>query len=316
MPMRVLLLAGLLALGACSTAPAPAPAEVKAAFDRDSLIDDVRILADDTMMGRAAGTPGSRMARGYIESRFEEIGVLPFGESFEQPFVFTAKGAAREGVNLIGRIEGTSRSKKVLVVTAHYDHMGVVDGEIFNGADDNASGVAVLLAIAQAFVDQPPRHDIILVATDAEEGGSRGSRVLVSDPPVPLGQMALNVNLDMLSKNDRNELFAAGAAHFPFLKGRLEAVAASAPVTLKLGHDSPAWGEGQDWTGESDHVAFHEKGIPWVYFGVEDHPQYHQPTDDFGTVPQDFFRRSAATVVAAVRAFDRDLDAIAEEAAR
>src|SRR5690606_1310652 len=114
--------------------------------DGDQLIDDVRILADDTMAGRAPGTAGSRMARSYIAYRLEEIGVQPSRERFEQAFVFTAGGVAYEGVNLIGRIEGISRSKRTMVVMAHYDHMGVVGGRVFNGADDNASGVAVLLA--------------------------------------------------------------------------------------------------------------------------------------------------------------------------
>jgi Zn-dependent M28 family amino/carboxypeptidase len=313
--MRLTALAVLLILTACSTAPAP-QAEPPMIAATAPLLDDVRILADDTMAGRAPGTPGSTMARSYIVFRFEEIGVEPIGDSFEQPFVYTTKGAAMEGTNLIGRIEGTSRSKRVLVVTAHYDHLGVVDGRIFNGADDNASGVATLLAIAEAFRADPPRHDIILAAVDAEEGGGRGSRVLVSDPPVALSSVALNVNLDMLSKSAKGELYAAGAFHFPYLTPRLDVIAATAPVTLKQGHDSPAWGEGQDWTMESDHTAFHERGIPWVYFGVEDHPEYHQPTDDFATIPQDFFNRSAQTVVQAVRAFDDNLDAIAREAGR
>jgi Zn-dependent M28 family amino/carboxypeptidase len=313
--MRFALFGFLLILTACSTAP-PVAVRPQVMAGDDPLIDDVRILADDAMAGRAPGTKGSTIARSYIEYRFEEIGVEPFEGGFEQPFIYTTKAAAVQGTNLIGLLRGTSRSKKVLVVTAHYDHLGIVKGEIYNGADDNASGVATLLAIAQAFADEPPRHDIIFAAVDAEEGGARGSRVLVSDPPVPLARVALNVNLDMVSQSAKGELYVAGASHFPFMKPRLEALAATAPVTLKLGHDTPAWGEGQDWTVESDHAAFHEKGVPWVYFGVEDHPRYHQPTDDFNAIPQDFFHRSAQTIVQAVRAFDADLDDIAEEAGR
>lgn len=312
--MRMVVFALLLTLTACASAPPAPPQATPVAADH--LLDDVRILSADDMEGRAPDTPGSAKARAYIERRFGEAGIDPIKNGdYEQPFIFTDKRASHEGVNVVGRIEGTGRShaRHVLVVTAHYDHEGVVNGEIYNGADDNASGVATLLAIAEAFAANPPKHDVIFAAVDAEEGGSRGSRVLVSDPPTPLANMALNVNLDMLSRNDRNELYAAGASHFPFMKARLEAIAASAPVTLKLGHDTPEWGPSQDWTTESDHIAFHEKGIPWVYFGVEDHPDYHKPTDDFATIPVDFFRRSAATVVRAVRAFDNDLDAIAKE---
>jgi Zn-dependent M28 family amino/carboxypeptidase len=319
--MRRLAIGLALLLCACAAAPpkpvaeAGANAIIKAT---DPLIDDARILSDDAMQGRAPGTPGSAMARSYIEDRLAEIGVDPVRDSYEQPFIFTTKKAAREGTNIVGRIEGTAHNhaRRVLVVTAHYDHLGMANGQIFNGADDNASGVATLLAVAQAFADEPPRHDVIFAVVDAEEPGSKGARVFVSDPPVPLADMVLNVNLDMLSRNDRNELYAAGAARWPFMRGRLEALAKTAPVTLKLGHDTPAWGEGQDWTGESDQVAFNEKGIAWVYFGVEDHPDYHTTRDRFSTIPQDFFRRSAATVVTAVRAFDDDLDAIAKDAGR
>lgn len=303
-----------LCLAACaSAAPAP-PAPV---VGPDQLLEDIRILSADDMEGRRVDTPGSAKARAYLVQRLEEIGVEPArGDTYEQQFIFTREGQAFNGVNLLAKVEGASRSRKTLVVMAHYDHVGVIDGQVFNGADDNASGVAALLAVAQAFVADPPRHDVLFALVDAEEGGMRGSRVLVSDPPVRLSEIALAVNFDMLSRSDRNELYTAGASHFPWMKPRLEALAATAPVSLKLGHDTPAWGEGQDWTLESDHGAFHEKGVPWVYFGVEDHPDYHSPNDDFATIPQDFFRRSAQTVLDAVRAFDADLDAIAKDAGR
>lgn len=299
-------------LAACASAPPPAP--VADLNPVDTLMEDVRVLSADDMQGRAPGTEGSARARAYIIGRFEEIGVDPAGPGFEQDFTYATQTGATQGVNVIGKITGTSRSRRALVVMAHYDHMGVVDGEVYNGADDNASGVAALLAVAQALAADPPVHDVILAVVDAEEGGLRGSRMFVAAPPVPRERMVLAVNFDMLSRSAKNELYVAGAAHFPWLKPRLEALAAGAPVSLKLGHDTPAWD--RDWTMESDHGAFHERDMPWVYFGVEDHPDYHRPTDDFATVPQDFFRRSTATVVAAVRAFDEDLDAIAQEAGR
>jgi Zn-dependent M28 family amino/carboxypeptidase len=282
----------------------------------DRAIDDVRILSADDMQGRAPGTPGSEKARAYILSRFAQIGLSPIGEKFEQPFTYAKRdGSTVQGTNLVARIKGTGGGK-AMVVSAHYDHLGVRDGQIYNGADDNASGVAGLLAVAEAFKAKPPKHDVILAVVDAEEGGLRGAKTFVAAPPVPLADIALNVNFDMLSKNAKNELYVSGTAPFPALKPILVKVATTAPVTLKLGHDTDADGKDNNWTNQSDHYAFAEKGVPWLYFGVEDHPEYHKPTDDFATVPQDFFKRSVATVVHASLALERELDDVAKAAGR
>ncbi len=308
-----------LALGAAVlslTAAAPALAGPGDPAPGNRALDDVRILSADDMQGRAPGTPGSEKARAYILSRFAQIGLKPVGDKFEQPFDFAKRdGSTAHGINLVAWIKGT-KGGKAMVVSAHYDHLGVRNGEIYNGADDNASGVAGLLAVAEAFKAKPPKHDVILAVVDAEESGLRGAKAFVAAPPVPLETIALDVNFDMLSKNTKNELYAAGTAPFPYLKPILTKVATTAKVTLKLGHDTDADGKENNWTNQSDHYAFGEKGVPWVYFGVEDHPEYHKPTDDFATVPQDFFKRSVATVVQASLAFENDLDAITKASGR
>lgn len=279
-------------------------------------VDDVRILSADDMQGRAPGTPGSEKARSYILSRFAQIGLSPIGDRFEQSFEFAKRdGTKLRGVNLVARIKGT-KPGKAMVVSAHYDHLGVRNGEIYNGADDNASGVAGLLAVAEAFMANPPKHDVIFAVVDAEESGLRGAKAFAAAPPVPLETIALDVNFDMLSKNAKNELYVSGASPFPFLKPILVKVAAIAPVSLKLGHDTDADGKENNWTTQSDHYAFGEKGVPWVYFGVEDHPEYHRPTDDFATVPQDFFKRSVATVIQASLALEKNLDEVAKASGR
>jgi len=315
------LCAGALALSACGDAPvASAPEDVVVHVDADQLMADVRILAADDMEGRRIGSPGGVRARDYIVERFAAIGVpAPMGGvvsgRYLQPFSYDSEryGARLDGANVIGVIAGEDPSR-VIVVTAHYDHEGVIDGAIYNGADDNASGVAALLAVAAAFVADPPHHTLVLAALDGEEDGHEGANALLAAPPVPYAAIVLNVNLDMVSQSDRDELYMAGASHAPWLAPWLEWIADEAPVTLLQGHDSPAAGEGQDWTTESDHEAFFEAGIPFVYFGVEDHAHYHQPSDDADTIPVDFFARSVATILIAVRRFDTELDAI--EAAR
>lgn len=296
---------------------APSPSAPQSNVMADKLMEDVRILSADDMQGRLVGSEGGAKARAYLLERLAEIGVAPaMGGGFEHPFQTTRGGAAVTGVNLIGVIPGTGGSGRALVVMAHYDHVGVQGGQIYNGADDNASGVAALLAIAASLKQQAPLHDVILALVDGEEGGLSGARAMVADPAFKplLDRTALAVNLDMVSRSDKNELYAAGAFRFPALKPYLLEVAAAAPVTLKLGHDDPALGK-DDWTSQSDHMAFHVIGKSWVYFGVEDHPDYHQPSDDFAAIPADFFRASASTVELAVRTFDRQLESFAAESA-
>ncbi|MFL9839646.1 M28 family peptidase [Sphingomonas sp. ST-64] len=280
------------------------------------LFDDVRILAADDMEGRLVGSPGSARARAYLVQRMRAIGLEPAFATFEQPFAADHDGATLNGVNLVGRIRGSGKSDRVLLIGAHYDHFGVRDGKVMNGADDNASGVAVLLSIAESFARDRPDHDVIFALWDAEEQGLYGAKAFANAPPIPLSRIALNLNLDMMSRGDRNELWLAGAHHYPFLRTRFERLVSEAPVTLKLGHDGPPWKGADDWTDGSDHAVFHDKGIPFAYFGVEDYAEYHQPGDDFTAVPLDFFARSAATALQAARLFDRELDEIAREAGR
>lgn len=312
--MRTLFATASAFVFATALAGLPAPA---LAGPGDLALDDVKILSADAMQGRAVGSPGSQLARTYILERFKGIGLAPIGEGFERPFRFKRKdGVTVTGVNLVARIKGTEGGGKALLVTAHYDHIGVKNGQIYNGADDNASGVAGLLAVAEAFKEKPPKHDVLIVALDAEESGLKGAKAFAAAPSVPLASIGLAVNFDMLSKNAKGELYVSGSSPQPFLKPILDDVAKTAPVTLKQGHDTDAQGKDNNWTFQSDQGAFAQKGVPWVYFGVEDHPEYHQPTDDFETIPQPFFKGSVATVVQATRAFDERLGEIVKASGR
>ncbi|MCA1616632.1 MAG: alpha/beta fold hydrolase [Acidobacteria bacterium] len=276
---KVLALSAALAVAAVVSAAQPANSDAAAAtaarasaIDAAELLADVRALSSDAMEGRGFGTPGGARARAYVAGRFKAAGIKPFGASYLQPFKFTPprETAEREGANVVGYVRGSSRPERFLVVTAHYDHLGIRGGQIYNGADDNASGVAGLLAVARHFARRQPRHSIIFAAFDAEEQGGGGSKKFVAAPPVDLKSVVLNVNLDMIGRSDRGELYAAGARHYPFLKPYVERVAAKSRVRLLQGHDDPALGR-NDWTFQSDHGAFHRAGIPFVYFGVEEH---------------------------------------------
>lgn len=254
------------------------------------------------MGGRRTGTEGNAKARAYLVERFEEEGAKPFQNSFTHEFSFTSRRTQEEmqGVNVVAQIDGKSDS--VIVITAHYDHLGIRDSLIFNGADDDASGTAALLALADYFVKEQPNHTLLFAAFDAEEMGLQGARAFVEDS-VLMEKVVLNINMDMISNNDKNELYAAGTYHYPNTKPVLESIE-TGEINLLFGHDTPDLGY-NDWTNASDHGAFHAKGIPFVYFGVEDHEHYHKHTDDFETIPQEFYKASVQTILNAILAFDR-----------
>ena len=271
------------------------------------LLRDDETLSADAMEGRGIGTPGGIKAREYIAARFKASGVKPFGATYFQPFDFTNRaGAKTSGANVVGFIEGGKFKDKYIVVTAHYDHLGIVKGEIYNGADDDASGVAALFAIAEYFNKNKPEHSLVFVAFDGEESGLRGSRAFVAALPVAKETIKLNINMDMVAHNDVNELYASGTYHYPQLKPQLDTIAKTAKVKLILGHDRPEQ-KSDDWTNQSDHFAFHQAKIPFIYFGVEDHKDYHKPTDDFANINQEFYVHAVETILEATKNFDKDL---------
>lgn len=313
--MHRLLVTGLLA-AALQASPSIAQG---VSADGESALNHLRILSHDDMDGRRTGTQGAAAARAYISEQFFLAGLQAFGEDWEHGFSYSPRRSeeALNGINLVGFHEGIDGddTAPVVVITAHYDHLGNCGGQICNGADDNASGVAAMLAIAEALRDNPPDHTVIFAALDAEENGLNGARALVADLPVDQDRVVLNINLDMLAINADNELPAAGAFHFPFLRAHIDAAAVAEPTQLIQGYDSPEWGPNGDWTYSSDHAAFHDAGIPWIYYGVDFHEHYHQPTDEFDVVQQDFFLSNTQTVLNAVVYFDENLETIAEELA-
>jgi len=295
----------------------------------DALVEDVRVLAAPDMEGRKTGSAGNRKARALLEARFRAIGLQPFGGGYAQPFSFTRRSIRGlfsadgkfethygDAANIIGWLPGTAEPGRYMVISAHYDHLGVRGGKLHPGADDNASGVAALLAMAAWFRAHPPRHSIIFAAFDAEEMGVRGAKAFFDALPVPKEAIALNLNLDMISSSARGEIFASGLHHYPFLRPHVEQAAALHTVRVLTGHDRPMPLAGlvENWTGSSDHRVFHEAGIPYLYFGVEDHPDYHAPTDTFERLNRAFLARSANLILEVAIGLDRDLAAIARKA--
>lgn len=294
--------------GAVGQNAGPEDPDAFVAADSASMMDALRVLSSDSLQGRRTGEPGNVMARDFILAALRAAGLQEPPGGFVQPFEFAGRRdttQVTQGANVLGFVTGTQPETGSIVLTAHFDHLGVRNGEVYNGADDNASGTVALMSLARYVARNPLRHTVVFVALDGEEMGLRGARAFL-EAGWPR-DIVLNVNMDMVSRSD-SLLFAAGTFHYPQLRPVLESVRARPPVVLRFGHDEPGIEGVDDWTGSSDHRVFHGKGIPFVYFGVEDHPDYHRATDDFERVNPTFFVNAVRTVLAAVIALDEGLD--------
>ncbi len=264
-------------LGSKNLLPAPR------LLDSINIIKDLEYLSSDQCEGRKPGTAGHQLASNYIRSRMTAIG-LDSISSLEQTFTGKNINGTTTGKNLIGWVKGTAKPGKYIVLSAHYDHLGKTpNGNIYNGADDNASGVAGLLAIAAYLKKNPAPYSVVLCAFDREETGFEGARSFVNiannlNSKITLPNIILNINMDMIARADKNEIFVCGLQHNPSWKTLIEKVRDSTTVHLLMGHEGGSSGE--DWSEASDHAAFLEMVTPFLYFGVEDHVDYHQTTDD------------------------------------
>ncbi len=294
-------------------------------IDAATLLKNIKTLSSDAFEGRGFSTPGNYKAQQFIAEQFQSVGLSPYLNSgFIQQFNHTLSGRMRQrlfpiqdpkkdfsnvpdttvvGGNVIGYIKGSS--SKVIVITGHLDHLGIRNGQIYNGADDDASGTAALISIAQYFKDKTPKHTLLFAAVDAEEIGSHGAEYFVANYPSPKENIVLNINMDMIAHNDTKELYASGLYHYPQLKNGFQGL--QTPLQLLFGHDDPNNKKQDDWTRSSDHRIFHKRQIPFIYFGVEDHKDYHKPTDTFENINEAFYVDAVTLIIQVIENFDKSL---------
>lgn len=266
----------------------------------------IGFLASDALQGREAGRHGSRIAAEYIKSLLQDMGVKPLNTgSYFQPFeAYSRERQTRarfsvnpdsiakykqerayrklELKNVMGYIEG-KRKDEYVIVGAHYDHLGVDESlagdKIYNGADDNASGVSAVLQIARAFVvsGQQPERTVIFAFWDGEELGLLGSEYFVADCPFA-SSIKGYLNFDMIGRNKDEEkpehvVYFYTESHPAFgewLKDDIET------YKLNLKPDYRPWDKP---IGGSDNASFAKRDIPLIWYHTDGHPDYHQPTD-------------------------------------
>lgn len=258
-----------------------------------SMKEDVSILANDSLNGRKTGSAGEKKAAEYIAKRFESLGLQPKGsEGYFQKFVFKASknphqeaeftleknDSTETGENVIGYIN--NNAENTVVIGAHYDHLGMGgegslyrEGEaIHNGADDNASGVAVMLHLADSLQkkDSPKNNNYLFIAFSGEEEGLLGSNYFVKNPTINTKKVTYMLNMDMVGRlNSENTLAVYGLGTSPLLKQTVIANAGNLKII-----------ENESGVGPSDHTSFYLADIPVLHFFTGQHEDYHKPSDD------------------------------------
>jgi len=286
---------------------APAP-RAATRLDHGQLLKDVETLASPAFQGRRPGTEGHQKAQAYLETRLKEIGLPPLGAAHRAPYT-----ELRGGTNFVAVATGTAKPTACIFVTAHYDHLGIRRGQLFPGADDNASGTAAVLALVAWFKAHPPRHTMVFAFFDEEERDMSGSRSFVAAAPWKPMKPLLNLNADMLGRSAKGELWISGLRQWPALASVVEAFQAQVNggqrgLTIRTGHDTPGRAKpNEDWSTASDHVSFARAGIPALYIGVEDHEDYHRPTDSYKNLHRAFFIRAAEALLDLVMQVDEAL---------
>ncbi len=237
----------------------------------------IDVLADDSFEGREAGSRGGQAAGHYLAQQLKRFGLQPAGDqgTYYQQF----RGTCR---NILGMIQGSDPQRKheYIVVGAHYDHVGYGThqtsygplGVIHNGADDNASGVAGVLAVIQAFLalDQPPGRSILFAFWDGEEQGLWGSKHWTANPTVPLNQVVMKINADMIGHLREDQVFVFGTRTATGLRRLVSHGNVNTDLALDFSWELKA---------NSDHHPFFAREVPVLMMHTGLHEFYHRPTD-------------------------------------
>lgn len=274
------------------------------AITRHSAEAHVGFLASDELEGREAGFHGGRIAREYIVARLKDMGIQPLGSDYCQPFEACRKERQKKGRfqvhpdsvaalknevheslalnNVLGMIKGKNPDEYV-IVGAHYDHLGfdpmLAGDRIYNGADDNASGVSAVLQIAKAFLSagEQPQRNVIFAFWDGEEKGLLGSAYFVQTCPF-LEKIKGYLNFDMIGRNTneakpKHVVYFYTEAHPAFGRWLKEDIVR---YNLALEPDYRPWDKP---VGGSDNGSFARRDIPIIWYHTDGHPDYHLPSD-------------------------------------
>ena len=309
--MKKILFLSLIALGtSCKNGALVAtknvdPTEYMKTISADDLKKHLYIIAADSMEGRETGSAGQKKAGKYLISQYQQNQVsFPKGASdYYQavPASFLNKkrnNNLADSENIWAFIEGSEKPEEVIVISAHYDHVGIENGEVYNGADDDGSGTSALLEIAQAFqmakkAGHGPKRSILFLHVTGEEHGLLGSRYYSENPLFPLANTVADVNIDMIGRRDalhadtNNYVYIIGANRLSSELDHISATMNQKYVGLDLDYRFNDPKDPNRFYERSDHYNFAKFGIPSVFFFNGVHADYHKKSDEPNKIEYD-----------------------------
>ncbi|AWI26628.1 M28 family metallopeptidase [Flavobacterium pallidum] len=276
----------------------------------DELKKHLTIVASDEMEGRETGSEGQKKAGAYLINQYKSEGIpFPKGaDSFYQkvPAAFmNAKygESLPDSENIWAFIEGTEKPDEIIVVSAHYDHVGIKDGKVYNGADDDGSGTVALLEIAQAFEKarkdgHGPKRSILILHVTGEEHGLHGSRYYSENPLFPIEKTVADVNIDMIGRRDdlhknSNYIYVIGSDYLSTDLYNICEKSNKKSVNLELDYKYNSRKDPNRFYYRSDHYNFAKKGIPSVFLFNGTHADYHKDTDEVDKIEFDALAKRA-----------------------
>lgn len=273
------------------------PTKYMATITANELKQHLYIVASDAMEGRETGSAGQKKAGEYLIQQYKSNGIsAPKGADHyyqKVPAEFMnlkSGGNLNDSENICAFIKGSEKPEEIVVISAHYDHVGVMNGKIYNGADDDGSGTVALLEMAQAFQKAKkdghgPKRSILILHVTGEEHGLHGSRYYSENPLFPLKNTVADVNIDMIGRHDPEHsdssdyMYTIGSAKLSTDLFRIIEEVNSKYTKLALDYKYDAPNDPNRFYYRSDHYNFAKNGIPSVFFFSGIHEDYHQPGD-------------------------------------
>ena len=269
-------------------------------IDARDLKKHLEIFAGDKFEGRETGKKGQKKAAKYLAAEYKKLGVPPTGDSsYFQLFEVSLKDKDSikgnekkiKSENVIAYIEGSDLKSEVVVISAHYDHLGKRLKVVYNGADDDGSGSVALLEIAEAFITakkegRGPRRSIVFIGFSGEEKGLLGSKYYAKHPVFPLSSTTCNLNIDMIGRvdkshrDDSNYVYIIGADKISTQLHNINEECNVSYLRMNLDYRFNDLEDKNKFYYRSDHYNFAKNGVPVIFYFNGVHEDYHRESDE------------------------------------